>query len=422
MALTIERLRYYDGEFLRAFDWTAEQTYQIEMRRRLHLALGHWGIVEGLDIATDAEGSTKTFSINPGVAIDPAGREIFVFNSYQLDDTLLNANLIVAANTYQLLLQYQLTPNTPPSAGYGQCNGGNQYTRWQESFVVLIRPNNWTQPTPLPKATDALSENAAHDGFAVPLARITIKNDPSGSLVVQGSIGDNRRYYGTRTQLITVPVKPASTDLTAAQTPTDPATSLELLSTVYVHDDLIVGPNFSLGSSPPSPTSPGTVKVAGDIVLQGKIYTLDNAGNWTDLASAIQAQVVPQVTAPATVTVDITPNATGTGSYSPAGPIYPANPLPAGFTVAVNAWLAGVIWADKTTVDNVFTAAAGAGLSTQVQYQVTASATATTTGGALLTFNYTVGPVAQIPPVSASTPWECAIDSLVIGYSVIFTP
>ena len=36
MSNQIERLRYYDGEYLRSYDFTDEQAYHIEMRRRLN--------------------------------------------------------------------------------------------------------------------------------------------------------------------------------------------------------------------------------------------------------------------------------------------------------------------------------------------------------------------------------------------------
>ncbi len=420
MALSIERLRYYDGEFLRAFDWTAEQTYLIEMRRRLHLALGIWGIVQGLDIAGDTEGSTTTFAINPGVAIDPAGREIFVFNPYQLDDTLLNTNLINSPKTYQLLLQYQLTPNTPPSAGYGQCNGGNQYTRWQEGFVVLIRPLSWKQPTPLPQAIDAISENAVQDGFAVPIANITVGVDPSGSLVVTGWSGDNRRYAGTRTQHFSLPVRAATPDITAAETPLAPPTSFEMHGSVYINDNLIVGQNFALaGSSPPTPAKVGDVKVAGDIILNGKIYSKDVTGNWKDLVSSVQSQVVPQMvvsTAPVLINMP--------GANSPIDDTTGDEPtivqvpttLPAnGFTISAACWVTGVALRDAATVTFVQTATSG-----QITYNVTVSATPDGQN-ADLKFHWAISPVAH-PGLGGPATYTSAIESISVGYLVVFTP
>jgi hypothetical protein len=420
MALSIERLRYYDGEYLRAYDWTAEQTYQIEMRRRLHLAMGHWGIVEGLDIASDKEGSTTTFAINPGVAIDPAGREIFVFNAYQLDDTLLNANLITTPNTYQLLLQYQLIPNTPPSAGYGQCSGGNQYTRWQEYFAVLLKPKTWTQPAPLPKATDALSEDAVQDGFAVPLANVVIGPDSSGSLVVLSFSSTNRRYCGTRTQHITTPIRAAKPDITAAETPLNPPTSIEMYSSVYVHDNLIVGQNFALaGNSPPTPASMGSVKVAGDIVLQGKIYTEDVNSNWTDLVSALQSQVVPQIVMSSTLHVISLPAADSTIDVSTGidpSVVQVPTTFPVGkFNVSASAWVAGVSLRDNTTVQQVYASTSG-------QLAYSASVTATPDAqNADLQFTWSVGPVAHPGTVGPSS-YTSAIESISVGYIVVFTP
>ena len=68
-----ERPRYYEGEYLRAFDFDAEQSYHLEMRRRLNLALHLWGIVEGLELlmgADEADGTKGQAYISAGIAID----------------------------------------------------------------------------------------------------------------------------------------------------------------------------------------------------------------------------------------------------------------------------------------------------------------------------------------------------------------
>src|ERR1051325_3854140 len=140
MALDIERARYYDGEFLTSADFTAEQKYHLETRRRLHMAMNMWGIVDGLDIQSDTEGTVKTFSIAPGTAIDAYGREIFVGAPYQLDDSVLQANIINKVGRYVLLIRYKVDPATPPSNGYGQCQGGNQLTRGPASFESALKP------------------------------------------------------------------------------------------------------------------------------------------------------------------------------------------------------------------------------------------------------------------------------------------
>jgi len=65
---TIDRIRYYDGEFLRAFDFDDEQVYHLEMRRRLNRYLHLYGIAQGLDlvVSTDSVGVT----LPAGLAID----------------------------------------------------------------------------------------------------------------------------------------------------------------------------------------------------------------------------------------------------------------------------------------------------------------------------------------------------------------
>ena len=45
MSSPIERVRYYEGEYLRSADFDAEQSYHIEMRRRMNHALHLHGIV-----------------------------------------------------------------------------------------------------------------------------------------------------------------------------------------------------------------------------------------------------------------------------------------------------------------------------------------------------------------------------------------
>ena len=47
----IDRVHFYERQYLRAFDLEAEQAYHLQMRRRLNLALHLWGIVDGFNVA-----------------------------------------------------------------------------------------------------------------------------------------------------------------------------------------------------------------------------------------------------------------------------------------------------------------------------------------------------------------------------------
>lgn len=80
---TLERNRFYYGKPMDVRHWTIEQRYGIEARQLLsRLGLGA-GVLCGLELAV-AEGGGLT--IGPGVALDPAGREIVVAGPVCLRD------------------------------------------------------------------------------------------------------------------------------------------------------------------------------------------------------------------------------------------------------------------------------------------------------------------------------------------------
>src|SRR5215469_12314383 len=94
----IERLNYYEGEFLGAADFEAEQEYHREMRRRHNVGQHTWGIVSGLDLVQIPNGA-KTSSgqsevdiyVQPGMAVDGFGREIIVLSKAQVTQDLFAA-------------------------------------------------------------------------------------------------------------------------------------------------------------------------------------------------------------------------------------------------------------------------------------------------------------------------------------------
>ncbi len=73
----IERLNYFNGLRLEATDLLAEQSFHIEVRRRLTAALFAPGIAAGLEV-TPSVGNKHTVIVAPGVAIDNQGREIIL--------------------------------------------------------------------------------------------------------------------------------------------------------------------------------------------------------------------------------------------------------------------------------------------------------------------------------------------------------
>ncbi|MEU4219147.1 hypothetical protein [Actinoplanes sp. NPDC026623] len=71
----VERLHYYNGRRLTAADFAVEQQYHLAMRRLLNHGLFTPGVVNGLEVSkVDA----THVRVAPGLALDPAGRELVV--------------------------------------------------------------------------------------------------------------------------------------------------------------------------------------------------------------------------------------------------------------------------------------------------------------------------------------------------------
>ena len=73
---TVKRLHYFDHQFLRANDFTDEQSYHVTMRRLHNQLLHSWGIAAGLEVTF--QGGATAVTVGSGVAIDGLGREIVV--------------------------------------------------------------------------------------------------------------------------------------------------------------------------------------------------------------------------------------------------------------------------------------------------------------------------------------------------------
>lgn len=77
---TGSRNRYYVGKRLTPASFGAEQDYQLQRRRLINRAVHGWGVVYGFATApADAVcGDGGALQIGPGLALDPAGRELVI--------------------------------------------------------------------------------------------------------------------------------------------------------------------------------------------------------------------------------------------------------------------------------------------------------------------------------------------------------
>jgi hypothetical protein len=309
MSTDIERLNYYERQYLQSFDFTAEQTYHLEMRRRLNLALHLWGIVKGLQLLKGAvtQGAPDQFYVSEGMAIDAHGREIIVPAKHILSDDL-DANRITGAGTYSVWIGYTRQQTTPPQAGFQSCNSNNQNTRWQEYFEIILtsvaaNPN----PTEDPDPFGDLPDDPTKYPWLIHLGTINVDNKQN----ITAATNADRIYIGLRAQRIVAPHHAISKyNVLDANAPLDPLTSITVRDNFFLEQNLIAGSDFKVDPTkiqtpPPLPTpfpSPtGNVKIASDLFLQGNLYTHCDPSQpeqWLNLDQCIQTRIlnlVPEV-------------------------------------------------------------------------------------------------------------------------------
>ncbi|PWU14371.1 MAG: hypothetical protein C5B50_17480 [Verrucomicrobia bacterium] len=155
----IERLNYYEGEYLGALDFAAEQEYHRDMRRRHNVGQHTWGIVSGLDIVQFPNGgaapSGKTavdIYIRPGMAVDAFGREIVVFSAAQLTDDLFapyyDPNPGATPKTMYVWVKYQQQFSQPSTDFCASQSTVNPFGRVQENYQLIITATASPSPDP----------------------------------------------------------------------------------------------------------------------------------------------------------------------------------------------------------------------------------------------------------------------------------
>jgi hypothetical protein len=275
MANNIERLNYYEREYLRSFDFIAEQNYHLEMRRRLNLALHLWGIVEGLDVLLGevVEGAPAQYYISPGMAIDAYGREIFLFAPYILSEDDVQRNRITLPGRYSLFIEYASDLTTPPAAGYAVCDLPGQYTRRHESYQIIISNELDDSVDPkkakVPSATDELSDDPSKKRWPVRLGSVDI----DAGLLIAKAWPKNRTYIGVRAQRIVAPVASLGDSASDANRP------ISVEADLRARKNTIIGKDFEVlkadtPSNPPDPfpKKKGNLKVRHDVFLRGEFY------------------------------------------------------------------------------------------------------------------------------------------------------
>lgn len=297
----VQRLRYFDGEYLRSYDFTDEQSYHIEMRRQMNLRLHLHGIVYGLEIIMDQDSVLPNgplfFSIQQGMAIDKTGREIIVTAPYSLTETLTGPGL--SAGWYEVWICYQESETGVPAVGYLDCKSGNQNTRYQESFQVMLKP--------------LVGPSLAKDCGGVRLGTIDLQPGVLGLQITKAD-GRGRTFVGIRAERIISPDEERDQfDITAVNTQVpnqrlpgylDVYPGVFNRGNVFVKKNQVIGDDFLLDSKtyknlPNNIPATGNLKVTSDFFLNGDFYAYSSAdATWYSLTQLIQSLTPKMVVGP----------------------------------------------------------------------------------------------------------------------------
>lgn len=179
MSDPIKRLHYYDQQFLRSTDFTAEQNYHLSMRRLHNQVLHTWGVVQGLTLSLAGTAVT----VAPGVAMDSQGREMVLGNPTNLDLTPMP----VSSNWYVTIVYgEQTSDHTTESGGAGD-------TRWTEQPTVslaTVLPADTSTTLLLGQITKAQDGSfSISTSSRVPAAAVTPPDITANSLTLKNSAG-----------------------------------------------------------------------------------------------------------------------------------------------------------------------------------------------------------------------------------------
>ncbi len=420
MANNIERLNYYEREYLRSFDFIAEQNYHIEMRRRLNLALHRWGIVEGLDVKLGEviPGAPPQYYISPGMAIDAYGREIFLFAPYVLgeDDVIRNRiSNIATTQRFSLFIAYVSELATPPAGGFRVCDIEDQYTRRHESYQIIIsnQLDDSVDPkkVPGPAATDELSDDPVKKPWPVRLGSVDVAAD----LTISNAWPKNRTYIGLRAQRIVAPVASLGDSAPDANRP------ISVEADLRPRKNLIVGKDFEVlpadvtpaPTISPFPSKKGNLKVRHDLFMRGEFYKQVDT-KWLAFKEYVQTLMpdiqIKTISIPI-VAVDPTPSL-GHQAFTLT------SKLPEASSASIMAALAGIEWKTKNEV-STWQTNIGGGLSPIVNVTTDVPQKQLASKNTFdFVVNWIIGPNDDSILNNPSLP----IKSLLVSYIVVFYP
>jgi hypothetical protein len=162
---TLRRVHYFNGRLLTVDDFATEQRYVIARRRLHNRALHGWGVVQGLEVSS--EGNGTRVSVSPGVALTPTGDELVVTAPLSCDVCADGNDL------YVLLAHVERASGAMPGAAWdGDVDDPAaplQQAAWiEEGVAVRFGDANGEDAVPLARLMRTADGYALDLGFAPP--------------------------------------------------------------------------------------------------------------------------------------------------------------------------------------------------------------------------------------------------------------
>lgn len=145
VAEPVERLHFFQFQYVGAEDLSAEQAYHRDMRRRHNLGPHTWGVVTGCQIVErDREGDAPFVDIYvlPGIAVDGYGRDIIVLEAARVDPELFAA--FATDRHLELWIRYDELAARTATGGFAPCTDAEAYSRIRETYRFAVGTINPT--------------------------------------------------------------------------------------------------------------------------------------------------------------------------------------------------------------------------------------------------------------------------------------
>jgi len=305
MATDVERMRYYERQYLGATDFDAQQTYHRDSLRRHLLGPHTWGIVTGLDLTSDsAAAGGLDVTIEAGLAVDAFGRTIVLLDRAPLSKDLFD--LLPFQSTPQWItvaLRYAEETTGTPTPGFESCASGGDAYRIIETYAldlaveqnpVTVEGATVDPGTLVPDQTVPYQELPEDDSarWTIPLGRVQWQGsaDPtvSGTFVDVDATG--RVYVGAvAASLLGPDGHIVVRDRASTPPPSEPSELLSVQGTLTATGLVTAGDGLDVAGAVQVRLDPSTQVVVGVVDVANPSGPLDAKVTITDAGDITSA-------------------------------------------------------------------------------------------------------------------------------------